>query len=402
MADEQNVNPLELSDEDFLNAPFPEEEEAVVEEEEQESEAAPAAELEEEEESAEEETDPESADPDGEASEESAGEVDGDEEEESGEGESEEAEGSEAEAEESEGDPDPEKKEGEEESEPNYKELYEQVMAPFRANGKDMKAESIEDVRRLMSMGANYNKKMSGMKPHLQTLKMLDKQGLLDEGKLSFLIDLSKGNKEAIAKLLQDHSVDPLELNESENAEYKPGTYTVDEKEVELDDVLDEIKSDSPEAYSTTLDILGTKWDEASRKALVSTPKDIRILSGHIQSGIYARVTEEVERQRDLGRLEGMGDLQAYQLVGDAMHKQGKFNDLAGGQREPDTAPDKPATPKPSAPAKPKADDTARKNKKRAASPSKGRATNKTSEPDFNPLDLPDDEFEKEFDGRLL
>ena len=42
----------------------------------------------------------------------------------------------------------------------DYKALYEQVTAPFKANGKTISIQSVEEATQLMQMGANYTKKM--------------------------------------------------------------------------------------------------------------------------------------------------------------------------------------------------------------------------------------------------
>ena len=87
-----------------------------------------------------------------------------------------------------------------------------------------------------MQMGANYNKKMAALKPNLKLLKLLENNGLLSEEKLSFLIDLDKKNPDAITKLVKDSGLDPLEMDVSKS-DYKPNTYTVHDREVELDSV---------------------------------------------------------------------------------------------------------------------------------------------------------------------
>ena len=43
------------------------------------------------------------------------------------------------------------------------KEVYNKVFAPFRANGKEIQVKSVDDVISLMQMGANYNKKMASI-----------------------------------------------------------------------------------------------------------------------------------------------------------------------------------------------------------------------------------------------
>lgn len=95
----------------------------------------------------------------------------------------------------------------------DYKAKYDALMSSFKANGVEMTPKSEEDARRLMQMGANYNKKMAGMKPAMKILKTLENNNLLSEGELDFLIDLKNGNQDAIAKLISQHKIDPLEVD---------------------------------------------------------------------------------------------------------------------------------------------------------------------------------------------
>ena len=41
--------------------------------------------------------------------------------------------------------------------------LLAKLFAPFKANGKDIKVDSVEEAIALMQMGANYSKKMAGL-----------------------------------------------------------------------------------------------------------------------------------------------------------------------------------------------------------------------------------------------
>lgn len=95
----------------------------------------------------------------------------------------------------------------------DYKAAYEQITAPFKANGREMKVESPEEAVRLMQQGANYVKKMQALKPHLKMVRMLENNGLLDEGRLNFLIDVSRKDPGAIKKLLKDANIDPMDLD---------------------------------------------------------------------------------------------------------------------------------------------------------------------------------------------
>ena len=267
----------------------------------------------------------------------------------------------------------------------DYKAEYERIMAPFRANNKDMQVSSTEEALTLMKMGANYNKKMAGLKPNLKLMKMLANNDLLDESKLAYLIDLDKKKPEAISKLINESGIDPLDARIDDATEYKPSTYTVNDKEVELDTVLDDIRE--TDSYTKTIEIIGNKWDESSRQVLLEQPNVIRLINEQVANGMYAQISEVVEHQKMLGNLAGLSDIQAYKQVGDAMQANGKFNNVAQATQKITPAATQPIENKPVS--NPKLRD-----RKRAASSTKS-APSSSKVADFNPLAVSDDEFEK-------
>lgn len=274
----------------------------------------------------------------------------------------------------------------------DYEAEYKKITAPFKANGKDMHVKSADDIVALMQMGANYNKKMAALKPNLKLMKLLENNGLLSEEKLSFLIDLDKKNPDAISKLVKDSGIDPLDMDVNKESGYKPKTYTVDDRELELDSVLESIQ-DTP-TYAQTINVVSTKWDGPSKQAVAESPQLLKVINDHISSGVYDLISNEVERERMFGRLRSVSDIEAYRQVGDSLDAKGAFNHLFNqGQQQPATK--QVITP----PAK--AEDPTRQAKKRAASTTKAVPTNKVAA-DFNPLALSDEEFSKSFNSRLL
>lgn len=263
-----------------------------------------------------------------------------------------------------------------------------QLFAPFKANGKDMSVDNVDDAISLMQMGANYTKKMAALKPNLKLMKLLENNGLLSEEKLSFLIDLDKKSPQAISKLLKDSGIDPLDVDVDKVGEYKPNTYTVDDRELALDSVLDEVQG-TP-TYNQLLDVVSNKWDAPSKQVIADNPQLLKVINGHMASGHYALINSEIERERTFGRLAGLSDLEAYRQVGDALSAAGRFAHLAPKPVAATPAVEQVVEPK----AKP--DDSALRDKKRAASPTQAApAKGTTVDPDFNPLNLSDDEFAK-------
>jgi len=268
----------------------------------------------------------------------------------------------------------------------DYKVQYEELLSPFKANGKDIKVDTVEDARSLMQMGANYNKKMAALKPNLKMVKMLDNHGLLDEEKLSYLIDLSKKDPEAIKKLVKDSGLDPLDID-TDNIVYKPNTYNVSDNEVALDGILDDIRDTS--TFNTTIDIIGNKWDETSKDIIAKDPNIIKVINEHVGSGIFKKVSEVVERERILGRLSGLSDIEAYKQVGDAINANGGFGDpVQATPTQPQSTSKSNSVNKTNNPVDPKL-----ANKRKAAGSTKSKPSKAT--PEYDVLNMSDEEFEK-------
>ena len=203
----------------------------------------------------------------------------------------------------------------------DHKSAYEQITQPFKANGVDMQVKDPQDIVKLMQMGANYQKKMAQMKPNLMLIKMLEKNDLLDQGKLHNLIDLSKKNPDAIAKLLKDSGVDPLDIDTEGESKYRPTDYSVTDKEYELDAVLDEIKD--TEHFSDTINVLTKEWDTASRNIISDNPNMIRVINDHKSNGVFDKVNTVLQQEKSLGNTKGISDIDAYRRIAEHLHQSG-------------------------------------------------------------------------------
>lgn len=268
----------------------------------------------------------------------------------------------------------------------DHKAIVDKLFAPFKANGKEMVVDNVDDAVALMQMGANYNKKMAALKPNLKLLKLLENNNLLSEEKIGFLIDLDKKNPAAIGKLLKDSGIDPLDVDVDKAKEYAPNTYTVDEREIELDSVLEEIQ-DTP-VYPKTVSVVSNKWDAASKQVVANNPQLLKVINDHMASGVYELISSEVERERMFGRLNGLSDIEAYCQVGDSIQARNGFAHLYK------QAPAEPVPVKEPVPTPAPAPEPDLRDKKRAAS-SPRPAAPVAKQPEFNPLALSDEEFSK-------
>ena len=293
---------------------------------------------------------------------------------------------------------DNEEKEDSEDNTQIYKEAYEKIFAPFKANGHEIKVDSPEDVIRLMQMGANYNSKMAALKPGLKTLKLLEKNKLLGDDKLGLLVDASKGNPEAIKQLMKDNQIDPMNIDLDEKSDYKPQLEKISDSEYELSEVMGRLK-DNP-YYEKTLQVVTKEWDESSKQTVVNQPALLETINQHIETGMYDIVQAEMVKQRALGHLNGVSDIVAYKQIGDSLNEQGAFDQLGSEGRTPTS--NKKQQPVASKPRTPKKQSAENAKKRKAASPTKKTVSTRQPSADFNPLDMSDEEFEKQFDPRLM
>ncbi len=272
----------------------------------------------------------------------------------------------------------------------NALEDLEKILSPFKANGKEVQVENVDDALTLMQMGANYNKKMAALKPHLKFVKMLEQNDLLDESKITQVIDIMKGNPEAIGKLLKDNKVDPEAVTRDEAGdEYSPGDYKVNDSEVELDTVIDSIRGN--ESFAKTIDVVSNQWDQKSKAIIFNDPNIIAVIDSHIQTGVFDKISKRMETEKMLGKLTGTPDIAAYKQIGDAMQAAGLFKTPPKADKSGTGDEDKGNTKKPA-----KKVDVKLNAKRKALGATKESVSKKAkSLENINPLSMSDDEFEK-------
>ena len=189
----------------------------------------------------------------------------------------------------------------------DYKSIYEQVFKPFKANGKEITPKSVEDIISLMQMGANYTKKMQLMAPMKKVVQSLD-NAKIDEQELNFLIDVSKGDKEAIKQLLIKHKIDPLEIDLDGDNTYSPRNNIASDEDVEFNDTLMDIHDSLPKIQ----EILNKTWDDNSKKAILKDPRLMRALHEEVQMGRFDEVQKRLEAEKTFGRYRDVSDVNAY------------------------------------------------------------------------------------------
>lgn len=283
-----------------------------------------------------------------------------------------------------------------EETPPDYKAMYEGLLAPIKANGKEIKLNSHAELVQLAQQGANYTRKMQDLAPHRRTLLMLENNGI-DQEKLSFAIDLLKKDPAAIQKLLKEGEINPLDIDTEAAPTYQGGNHHVTDEQANFRAALDD--ASTSETGRVVLQAINGTWDQASKELLFQQPDIINHMIVQQEAGFYERIAGEVDRRRVLGQLPaGMNFLQAYKTVGDQMVAAGQLQDLVDKTAPPVQTPPVAAAPVAVrvAPVKPV---VAPNPKVEAAAPQ--RAAPNAAKKLVNPLAMSDDDFMKQFQNRL-
>ena len=160
----------------------------------------------------------------------------------------------------------------------------------IKANGKEYDM-SIDELKQMASKGMDYVKKTTALKPYRTMIAAMEQNGLSAED-INLLIDLKKGNKEAIAKIVSDSKIDVYDIPDS--SDYTPTEYRVHESQLDMKETIADISKDSE--FSRTSDIY-SKLDENSKTAINNNPAMLAGLHQDIKSGLFDQVLPYAEKR---------------------------------------------------------------------------------------------------------
>lgn len=192
-------------------------------------------------------------------------------------------------------------------------EITETPVHKFKANGKEYSftpEEMMEQFPKIFGQAMDYTKKTQALKPWRKTIDAIE-SAKLGHDDINLMIDVFKGDKNAIAELIKRTGVDTLDLD-TENSKYVPKDYGRDDTALAIRDIVDEISVDKE--YETTHRILSKEWDERSFSELTKDPELIRLLHIDVKSGMYDKVQPIAEKMKvfDRGR---QSDLDYYKAA---------------------------------------------------------------------------------------
>ena len=122
------------------------------------------------------------------------------------------------------------------------------------------------------------------------------------------MIDVLRGDKQAIAEVIKRTGVDALDID-TENSRYEPKSYGRDEVTLDIQDVISEISSDKE--YEITQRILSKEWDDKSFAEFTKNPEMIKALHIDVKSGKFEQVQPIAEKLKVFDRARKT-DLEYY------------------------------------------------------------------------------------------
>ena len=278
-----------------------------------------------------------------------------------------------------------------------HKAFFDALMKPFKANGIDMTLRTPEEWVSMAQKGANYTQKMQGLAPNLKLLRMLENHGILDEAKLSFLIDLDKRDPAAIQKYLKDADIDPLSVDTDADSTYEGKSHAVSDQEHTFATTVADVANSGVNGKALIRE-MNASWDTQSKDAMYQNPGILQILYEQKASGVYDSIMTEVKRRQALGQLAGVPVLAAYKSVGEELTNSGQLQNTGATNGNTGVTTSQNSAPKSEVKTRTRKRKRVSDDKRAsAAAPSRSGGVKTKPKQDFNPLAMSDEEFEKQF-----
>ena len=164
------------------------------------------------------------------------------------------------------------------------------TLYKIKANGKEFEM-TLDELKQTASKGMDYLKKTTALKPYRTMIAAMEENKVSPED-INLLIDLKKGNKEAIAKLIKENEVDVYDLPEAND--YKPQEYRQSETALEMKEVLSTISKDAE--FSRTSEIYAA-FDDQTKAFLNEDPSRIVGLHNDVKTGVFDKVFPLAEKK---------------------------------------------------------------------------------------------------------
>jgi len=205
----------------------------------------------------------------------------------------------------------------------------------IKANGMTVKA-TLAELEEGFKRGMNYTQKMQELAPHRKNMYLMQENNLSTED-LALLAEAKKGNKNAIAKLLNDVKVDPLDIEPNDAEKYTQPDIDVDISKKEFEQVSQNILADEQNApiVENALQTMPNDMYEM----VYGDPTKMTALYEDVKKGVYQQVMPEVIKQQTLYGIKEP-TVATYLRVAEQMFGQKQESPASVGsqpqQREPE------------------------------------------------------------------
>lgn len=201
-----------------------------------------------------------------------------------------------------------------------FKDFYEKVTAPVKVNGHMMTFTDPDEIRILLSKGADYTQKTTELKRHKGLVALVLDNGI-NETELRSLIDVAKGSKEAIMHYAAKANIDLADveaLDDAASKTYEPKTKQVTPQEQAFNEALQAARQ-YPEINQFTSVLTDHDW-----QTLFTHPAIFGQLISLHATGDFQRIISEMLRLEAVNKLNAsQGYLVAFNSVMQQLSQQG-------------------------------------------------------------------------------
>ena len=193
------------------------------------------------------------------------------------------------------------------------------AFQPLRADGKEYPIESMQELYTLASKGINADRKWTESAEGRKYSSTMKKHGLTMDD-ISLLVDIKQGDPGAIANLLKQHDIDPLDIDvDALDGAYQKKDHSTGDFELALDEVVERVKVKP--RYQESVNLIMDTWDEASKDKFYEKPEILELLNNDMQVdangfSMYDKVAPVAEKMKALETGPRKSDLDYYMLAG--------------------------------------------------------------------------------------
>lgn len=229
----------------------------------------------------------------------------------------------------------------------NYEEFYNAVMSPIKDRDPALIPRNIDEVTTLINRGYDSISNADLYLNSRRTTEFLADNGITSDESLAYALDLLKGNKQALKKLIKEHNINVSELSDDSSmydddesgskgtVEYKPETVnTLTTKDIVFRDAYKNLLKDDKgkELANTILN----NFDSVSKQVIYDEPRLIQFLMNCKNSGIYDKIVDEMNREATFNsNLASQPFIHRFKEVGDKLYGEANFVGLNQSNQNP-------------------------------------------------------------------